>query len=46
MKQPVQIDTFRKYRFLSAPAFSPDGQRVALIVKQVRGNGYSSDVYL
>ena len=42
--KPIQIETFLQYRFLSAPAFSPDGQRVAFIVKQAKGNGYTSDI--
>ncbi|MDO4493576.1 MAG: S9 family peptidase [Clostridia bacterium] len=46
MKKPIRIDTFRKYRFLSAVAFNKAATKVAFIVKQARGNAYTSDVYV
>lgn len=46
MKHPIEIDTFRKYHFLSAPAFSPDGSMVALLVKKANANTYTSDVFV
>lgn len=46
MKQRIQIDTFSRYHFLSAPAFSLDASMAAVIVKKVCGNAYTSDVYV
>lgn len=46
MKQPIEIDTFRKYSFLSSPAFAPDGSQVAVLVKKAKANAYTSDIFV
>lgn len=46
MKKTIGIETFREYRFLSAVAFSPEGTKIACIVKHACGNRYESDVFV
>ena len=47
-KKPVGIADFAKFHFLSSPAFSPDGQKVAFLRKQasMEGNNYPCDLML
>ena len=45
MKRPIEIDTFLKYSFLSAPSYSPDGKSVAFIVKTAKKGGYDSRLF-
>lgn len=44
----VAIETFLEYRFLSSPAFSPDGEWAAFLVRQgdLERNGYTCDLWV
>lgn len=46
--KPIQIDTFKDYRYLSEAALSPSGNRCAFVVSQCRQDmtGYAHDLYL
>ncbi|HCL79711.1 MAG TPA: S9 family peptidase, partial [Synergistaceae bacterium] len=48
MKRPVALDDLMKYRYLSAPAFSPDGRSIAFLVHQgnLEENAYRTDIWL
>jgi len=45
--EPILIDTFLKFRFVSNPTFSPDGRNIAFIVKHAdrEDNCYRTDLY-
>ena len=46
--KPIEIRDLLKYRFLSAPAFSPDGEKVCFVVTQAdeEKNDYTSTLWL
>ena len=48
MKRPVELTDLLRYRFLSAPEFSPDGSAVCFFVHQADydNNGYTSNLWL
>lgn len=45
--EPILIDTFLKFRFVSNPTFSPDGSSIAFIVRHAdkADNCYRADLY-
>lgn len=45
---PVSIDILPEINFVSAPVFSPDGQKIAFIVQKadLENNNYKGDLYL
>ena len=44
----IGIESFRRFRYLSSPTFSPDGKSAAFLVRDVRGDlgGYDCNLYL
>ena len=44
----IGIRDFLDFKFLSAPAFSPDGKTVAFVVRQasLETNAYPGDIWL
>ena len=46
--EKVTSKTFYNFRYVSDPHLSPDGSRVAFMVKRVNPskNGYDSDLYV
>lgn len=48
MKRPVELTDLLRYRFLSAPAFSPDGNAICFLVHQADydNNSYTSNLWL
>jgi len=47
-KKQIQIDSFLQFKFLSNPAFSPDGKLIAFVVMQpdVKKNNYPGNLWL
>ncbi len=45
---PINVETFTQFRFVSNPSFSPDGGSIAFVVQQgdVAENDYKGDLYL
>ena len=45
--EPVRIDSFCQFRFVSNPGFSPDGRYIAFVVRQadLKGNSYPGNLY-
>lgn len=45
---PITIETFTQFQFVSNPSFSPDGSSIAFVVKHadLKDNDYKSDLYL
>ena len=45
---PITIETFTEFRFVSNPSFSPDGKQIAFVVQQadLKDNAYHGDLYL
>ena len=45
---PITIETFTQFQFVSNPSFSPDGSNIAFVVKHadLKDNDYKSDLYL
>ena len=48
MKRPVELTDLLRYRFLSAPEFSPEGNAICFFVHQADydNNGYLSNLWL
>ena len=48
MKQPVKLDDFLNFKFLSALSFSPDGKHCAFLAHRfdLSKDGYSSELYI
>ena len=46
--EPVRIDSFCQFHFVSNPGFSPDGRYIAFVVRQadLKSNSYPGDLYL
>ena len=46
--KPIFIRTFLEFQFVSAPAFSPDGEKIAFVVQKadLENNDYKGDLYL
>ena len=46
--EKVTSKTFYQFRYVSNPKLSPDGTRIAFMVKRVNAakNGYDSDLYV
>ena len=45
---PITIETFTEFRFVSNPSFSPDGKQIAFVAQQadLKDNAYHGDLYL
>ena len=45
--EQIQLTDFLRYAFLSAPAFSPDGSKIALLRHQcdLETNGYQTELW-
>lgn len=45
--EPVRIDSFCQFRFVSNPGFSPDGRYIAFVVRQadLKSNSYPGNLY-
>ena len=45
--EPVRIDSFCQFRFVSHPGFSPDGRYIAFVVRQadLKSNSYPGNLY-
>lgn len=46
--EPIQIESFLQFRYVSNPTYSPDGRWVAFVVQQAdrKENGYWGDLWL
>ena len=44
----IDIESFRRFRYVSSPTFSPDGRLAAFLVRDVRGDleGYDCNLYI
>ena len=47
-KKQIQPESFLQFKYVSAPSFSPDGQRIAFVVRHpdLDSNSYPGDLYL
>ena len=45
---PIKIETFTRFQFVSNPTFAPDGKSVAFVVQHadLKDNDYKGDLYL
>lgn len=45
---PIKIETFTQFQFVSNPGFSPDGESIAFVVQHadLKDNDYKGDLYL
>lgn len=45
--EPVRIDSFCQFHFVSNPGFSPDGRYIAFVVRQadLKSNSYPGNLY-
>lgn len=45
---PIKIETFTRFQFVSNPTFSPDGKSIAFVVQHadLKDNDYKGDLYL
>ena len=45
---PIKIETFTRFQFVSNPTFSPDGRLIAFVVQHadLKDNDYKGDLYL
>ena len=45
---PITIETFTEFRFVSNPSFSPNGKQIAFVAQQadLKDNAYHGDLYL
>ena len=45
---PIKMETFTQFQFVSNPSFAPNGKSIAFVVQQgdLKDNDYKGDLYL